>query len=275
MRFAIFVDGSNLFGSLKHLNMRVDDYEPFFKFIFEKAVEVWKTSLHGGVLPPIELRRVYWYVVGTIDDWDMSDPKVQAHLKESFEHETDTKKLFMAEAGKKLPGATQDKVALEAWSLCFNDFKAWYDRKRKLLDGMLRFYHGVRRDTDFIEIIDTAHWKVDFFRKTVSEKGLDTAMAVDMAVLHENFDVAVLISGDADNIPSVRHIKTRNKRVAVVEFLKGYPPEKRGKNASSILKLHADFIVQVFESDLATKKLAVTGPTIIDDTTVLTNAGDS
>lgn len=270
MRFAIFVDGSNLFGSLKHLNLRVSDYEAFYKFVFERAVDVWKTSLHGHVLPPIELRRVYWYVVGTIDEWDLNDPKAQAHLKESFERdEKDAKRLYMAEAGKKLPGEAQPKIALEAWSMCFNDFKAWYEGKMLQLDGMRRFYFGVRRDTDFIEIIDSAHWKVDFFRKSLSEKGLDTALAVDMVALCDNFDVAILISGDADNIPSLRYIKSKNKRVGVVEFIKGYPPEKRGKGASSTLKLHADFVVQVYESDLATKKLAVPGAASVDAPDVL------
>lgn len=269
MRFAIFVDGSNLFGSLKHLNLHVKDYEAFYKFVFEESVDVWKTSLHGHVLPSIELRRVYWYVVGSIDDWNLSDPKVQAHLKDCFDKEPDAKRLYMAEAGKKLAGETQPKIALEAWSMCFNDFKTWYEAKLEQLNGMKRFHFGVRRDTDFIEIVDTAHWKVDFFRKSLSEKGLDTAMAVDMVALCDNFDVAILISGDADNIPSLRYIKSQNKRVGVVEFIKGYPPEKRGKSASSILKLHADFVVQVYESDLTTKKLAIHGSAAPDASDVL------
>lgn len=269
MRFAFFVDGSNLFGTLKHLGVRVDDYEEFYQYVFRKAVESWSSSLYSNLLPPIELRRVYWYAVGTIDDWNLGDPKAQAFLKSLFDSDVEIRRSYMAEAGKKLAGQPQDKVALEAWSMCFSDFKDWYDRKRATLDGMKRFYFGVRRDTDFIDIIDSAHWKVDFLHKVLAEKGLDTAMAVDMVALQENYDVAIIISGDADNIPSIRYIKDHNKSVAVVEFLKGYPPEKRGKNASSHLKLVADFVVQVYEMDLVAKGIAYNGTQPADDPSVI------
>jgi len=36
-RFAIFVDGSNLFGSLKAMNLEVDDYETFFGYLYKEA----------------------------------------------------------------------------------------------------------------------------------------------------------------------------------------------------------------------------------------------
>ncbi len=41
IRFAIFVDGSNLIGCLKDMNIRVDDYQAFYRHVFEEAVEVW------------------------------------------------------------------------------------------------------------------------------------------------------------------------------------------------------------------------------------------
>src|SRR3954468_7930871 len=40
-RFVTFVDGSNLDGVLKHLNLRVDDYGSFFRPIFEESVLQW------------------------------------------------------------------------------------------------------------------------------------------------------------------------------------------------------------------------------------------
>ncbi len=268
MRFAMFVDGSNLFGTMKHMNVRVPDYQSFFAYIFRSSVETWKASLYAEPLPPIELRRVYWYAVGQMDEWDLKDAKAQAFLKERFDEEKEIKGHFMAVAGKKLAGQPQDKVALEAWSLCFNDFKDWYEKKWQTLDGMRRFYFGVQRDTDFIEVISTARWKVDFFHKTVTEKGLDTALAVDMVTMLHNYDVAILISGDADNIPSINHIKAHNKSVGVVEFLEGYPPKERGKQSSSHLKMAADFVVRIYEMDLVQKKLVEKGQPIVDDPSV-------
>lgn len=268
MRFVMFVDGSNLFGSMKHMNLRVPDYQAFYWHVFNESVNAWKTSLYAEPSPTAQLRRVYWYAVGEMDDWDLADAKAQAYLKEQFDQNKTVKGHFMAEAGKKLPGQAQDKVALEAWSICFNELKEWYDRKWKTLLGMRRFNFGVQRDTDFIDIIATARWKVDFFSKSVTEKGLDTALAVDMVTLLDNYDVAILISGDADNIPSLSYAKSHNKMVGVVEFLEGYPPKDHSKQSSSHLKLVADFVVPIYEMGLVQKKLAEKGQQDVDDDTV-------
>lgn len=65
-RFAIFVDGSNLFGTLKHLGIEVNDCSSFYSYVFEKALERWRNTFFNGAAPTAQLRRVYWYVVGAI-----------------------------------------------------------------------------------------------------------------------------------------------------------------------------------------------------------------
>jgi hypothetical protein len=35
-----------------------------------------------------------------------------------------------------------------------------------------------------------------------------------MVALQDNYDIAVVVSGDADSIPSVRHMKSRGKHIA-------------------------------------------------------------
>lgn len=255
-RFAIFVDGSNLFGSLKAMGIRVDDYEKFYRFIFDEAVKVWRSTFAADSNFSAQLHRVYWYVVGAMDEWDLSALKSQSHLHDQFLADKELKRTYMALAGKSMPGEQQDKVANEAWAMCFDEFKKWYEQKLSLLEGMIRFYHAVRRSTDFIDIIECGHWKVDLLHKTLSEKGLDTFLAVDMVAMDDNYDVAIVISGDADSIPSIKHMKRRNKHIAAVEFLSGYPPGKRGANFSSHLKLAADFVTRIYEMDLVTKGIA-------------------
>jgi uncharacterized LabA/DUF88 family protein len=78
-----------------------------------------------------------------------------------------------------------------------------------------------------------------------------------MVALRENYDLAIVISGDADNLPGVQYVQEQNKMVGVVEFIKGTPPESRGKATSNRLKLRSDFVVQIFESDLLKDKVAV------------------
>src|SRR5919109_346885 len=151
---------------------------------------------------------------------------------------------------RKLPGEDQTKIHTEAWSMCFAAFQEWYTRKTEILDGMKRFYHGVRSSTDFIDIIECGHWKVDFFNQSVSEKGLDARLAVDMVALMASYDVAIVLSRDADSIPSIDHIKLHDKQVATVEFVGGHPPEKKGRGFSSRLKLSADLVLRVYETEL-------------------------
>jgi uncharacterized LabA/DUF88 family protein len=185
-----------------------------------------------------------------MDDWDLADAKAQATLKDRFDRAKEYKAPFLADAGRKLPGEDQTKIHTEAWSMCFAAFQEWYTRKTEILDGMKRFYHGVRSSTDFIDIIECGHWKVDFFNQSVSEKGLDARLAVDMVALMASYDVAIVLSGDADSIPSIDHIKLHDKQVATVEFVGGHPPEKKGRGFSSRLKLSADLVLRVYETEL-------------------------
>ena len=254
-RFALFVDGSNLFGSLRTMSLRVDDYESFFQYIFDQAVLRWSETIRG-IQPQAQLFRVYWYEVGTMDQWDLADVKAQAHLRDRFEGDREIRRTYMALAGQKLKGASQDKIAAEAWAMCYAECKSWYEYKSGILEGMRRFHHAIRNGTDFIDVIECGHWKVDLLHRSLEEKGLDTTLAVDMVAMERNYDVAVILSGDSDHIPSINYMKERAKHVAAVEFLSGYPPEKRGRSFSSHLKLAADFVVQIYEMELVKEGLA-------------------
>jgi len=254
-RFALFVDGSNLVGCCRDMAVKIDDYQSFYRFIYEQSVDVWKEAV-AAVSPATQLRRVYWYEIGSMDEWDLNDPKNQAYLRERFDADRETKRGYMAVVGPKMPGEPQDKVTQEAWSLCFKEFREWYQKKRDLLDGMKRFQHAVRTGTDLIDIIPSGHWKVDFLTRTLTEKGVDASLAVDMVALADNYDVAIVFSGDADSIPSINYLKRQNKHIGAVEFVSGYPPEKKGKAFSSRLKLAVDFVVRIYEMDLVSKEVA-------------------
>ncbi len=256
MRFAIFVDGSNLFGSLKAMNLEIDDYEALYGHLFREANLTLQKSTHSTGAMGAALRRVYWYAVGSIDDWDLSLPQSQTALRNAFTKDKDIRNAWMALVGKSSPGVAGTVLEDNAWNACFNDFDAWYKKKREILDGMRRFHQGVRISTDLIDVLEHGHWKVNFLHKWVEEKGLDTSLAVDMVALQENYDVAVVVSGDADSIPSIRHMKKRNKLIAAVEFINGSPPEHRGRTFSSRLKEHADFVIRIYETELIRLKVA-------------------
>lgn len=256
----MFVDGSNLFGVGKHLSVEFNDYEGLYRYLFKQCVDAWRFSFLPANAPTAQLLRVYWYVVGAIDEWDLTNPKAQAHLRRLFEDEKEIYSAWMKTAAEELKRGgkqmDQAKLAEHAWGLCFGDFKNWYEEKKKTLDGMKRFHYAVEAATDFIEIRRVGRWKVDFLHKAVQEKGLDTSFAVDMVSMLPSYEVAILISGDADGIPSVAHVKNSGRHVGAVEFLKGFPPEDRAKNVSANLKIAADFVAPIYEMDLIKEGIA-------------------
>jgi uncharacterized LabA/DUF88 family protein len=196
------------------MNIRVDDYQRFYRFIFNAAVELWRNTLSSGPSALAQLLRVNWYEVGAVDEWDLADAKAQATLREIFDRDLELKRAYMALAGQMLPGRAQAEVAMEAWKMCFDEFRRWYEQRLDLVEGFRRFHHAVRSSTDFIDVIECGHWKVDLLHRTVLEKGLDTRLAVDMVTTCDTYDVAVLLSGDADNIDLIHSIgltETRTK----------------------------------------------------------------
>ena len=89
LRFVTFVDGSNLDGVLKHLNLRVDDYGAFYRHVFEQSVQYWgRTFADGAEWPTAQHSRIYWYVVGKMDEWDLNDPKAEARLRDALRDES-------------------------------------------------------------------------------------------------------------------------------------------------------------------------------------------
>jgi uncharacterized LabA/DUF88 family protein len=256
VRFAVFVDGSNLFGALRAMNLEVDDYESLYGYVFREAVAAWFAATHQTEKAPTLLQRVYWYEVGSIDEWDLNLAQSQTALRNAFSRDKEIREYWLAAASKQNAGLKGPALEDKAWAACFADFRQWYDKKRSILEGMHRFHQGVRISTDLIDLFEHGHWKVNFLHKWVEEKGLDTSLAVDMVAFQDNYDVAVVMSGDADSIPSIRHMKGRNKHIAAVEFVNGSPPETKGRSFSSRLKEHADFVIRIYETELLRLKIA-------------------
>lgn len=298
-RFMTFVDGSNLFGALKDIGVQVSNYDGLYRFIFHKALEIWRSRINSSCVSqvPAQHTRVYWYVTSDMDSWDLTNDNTQRMLRDRFDGDTEVKSRWNDVAlrryrsiaheqemrpnartntnptlqmlSKDLFGGTrswmdlnwQERYAIEseAWELCFADLRAWYENKQQTLAGMNRFYHAVGARNDFIEIRRCGRWKVDFLHKGVVEKGLDTSLAVDMIGLLNNYEVAILITGDADGIPSVSYAKNNGKQVGVIEFLRGSSQDSPSRSSASRLKVVADFVVPVYEHELLELALARNG----------------
>ena len=256
LRFMIFVDGSNLHGTLRDLGIEINDYQSFFKFIHTRAAATWANSVEGGAGVAKQLVRTYWYVVGDMDDWDFGNADTRAHLADRFMKSRDLKERHFAQVEQAQPGLTIEQVQKIAFDEWYADTAAWYNRKREILDGIRRFYYPVRRSTDQIEIVECGHWKPYLSSHWVDEKGLDTMLAVEMLALRDSYDVAIVISGDADMIPSISHLKRMGKQVMSIELARGPTHDDRGRGFSTRMRLVADFVPRIFESDLLRERFA-------------------
>jgi uncharacterized LabA/DUF88 family protein len=255
-RFVTFVDGSNLDGVLKHLNLRVDDYGAFYRYVFEQSVLHWgRTFAEGAPWDSAQHARIYWYVVGKMDEWDLNDPKAESRLRSRFALNPRIRDGYVDEVARRVPDGSVERRMEEAWTACFTETREWYEGKRRALERKKRFYHGVQAATDFVEIRQEGHWKVVLLQHNITEKGLDTSLAVDMVALVDTYEIALLISGDADGIPGINYVKGKAKHVGVVEFRRGASADVQ-KGASSRLKIAADFVIPIFESDLLRRDLA-------------------
>ncbi|NBJ15220.1 MAG: NYN domain-containing protein [Dehalobacter sp. 4CP] len=253
----IFVDGSNFLGSLSKVGIQIQikDYETFFRYVFDESVKIWSKCLRGSSITTL-MNRVYWYAVGSIDIWDFDKPETKQHLYEIFNKEKEPKKTYMTLIGKQNAGMPQNEVAEKAWDMLFKETKTWYQKRKANIDGFGNFYTGLQRSSDFIEVISCGHWKIKPLTRVILEKELDTRLAVDIVTLESIYDFALIISGDADFIPSIEYIKKRGKHVGVVELIKGFPPEKKGQQFSNRLGTVADFVVKIYEMDLVKNGIA-------------------
>lgn len=257
LKISFFVDFSNLLGSLSKINVKVSDYETFFLYLAKRASTSLKVcALTDGYTSPIMLNRVYWYAVGAGDQYDFGDSKTKKFFSDLFNSNREIKSAFMASAGKENPTLSQDELAQKSLDAFIADRELWYNDRKKKISGFCDFYDIIQRQCDFISISPCGYWKMDFISKTVDEKGIDTALAVDSVTMSDTFDITIILSGDADMIPSVNYLKRQGKYVGVMSFIAGYPPEKKGRQQSRRLSRAADFDTQIYEMDLIRDKIA-------------------
>ncbi len=191
-----------------------------------------------------------------MDEWDLNDPKAEARLRSRFELNPRLRDSYLEDVARRFPDLPPTAGSTRPGPSASARPASGTTASSRALERKKRFYHGVQAATDFVEIRQEGHWKVDLLHHTLNEKGLDTSLAVDMVALQDTYDIALLISGDADGIPGINYVKGRSKHVGVAEFRRGAPADFPAKGASSRLKIAADFVVQVYEADLIRRNLA-------------------
>lgn len=209
MRSCIFVDGENFRHSLLDLlqpEFDRDDYLPktarwreFFDFL---ALECYGS----------ERLRTYWYVIQHIDfrpyKLSLKDSDTALLINTLSEFQPFDTQIHSA--------ANQKDEARRIASMLLDGRKILKSR----FEGWETLQNGIALAHEAIEFRRAGTIPYDLFRREFgTEKAVDVKLAVDLLELVDNYDVAIIVSGDGDYVPVVQAVKDLGKRVVNVSFL--------------------------------------------------------
>lgn len=88
-------------------------------------------------------------------------------------------------------------------------------------------YLGFRVITKELKRIDEKDYSGNIIKTRYEQKEVDVAMACEMVVhaLKDNYDIAIVVSGDRDFVPAIQQIQAAGKRVMVASFSDCFSPE--------------------------------------------------
>jgi uncharacterized LabA/DUF88 family protein len=232
LKTVIFIDGNNFNRNLRAFRFysrdRTSQYHLYPFRLDEKHFD-WKLFF-GDVLKKYQtdtqydyrLIRVYWYYAASIRPFEP--------FSNTVDHALDyCQRVF--------PWFTREELLRLA--------REWY----KIEEGRFniarnRVYRDIQTEYSFIEFkyvgeyvvkpfeVHKIDYEVDvdgdgrFIYQGVEEgeKGVDVGITVDMIAKMNNYDVAILLSGDADFIPASCYIKDNLKYVYQFSLRQGKPP---------------------------------------------------
>ncbi|MCB2181235.1 MAG: NYN domain-containing protein [Desulfobulbaceae bacterium] len=214
-RCCVFVDGENFRHAITDLfnNFDKSDYLPkdakwgdFFN---------WLVGEIACGCDECERVRTYWYVIEHIDCWPYRIPNV--------DREKDTaSRLF-----KRNQDWADEIVSLnsdpEALLIKLREYSEILNHRKSRMLARARGWAEVQASIGInhsaIEFRREGAIRYNLFTQELgNEKAVDVKLAVDMIMLQEIYDIAIIVSGDQDYVPAVKHLKDSGKRIVNVSF---------------------------------------------------------
>ena len=221
-RTVIFIDGQNLYKRLRGVGL------------MEKDIE-WTRTFDDLLPKGGQLVRAYWYQPAKVAPWEWNPTYHARHCPQG------------------MPPADFQSQA-----------EGFYKTEKQRLEDLQRTVYA-RLEEDFecvefryfgvLKLDPTGTWTdakgATKVGRRVGEKGVDVALAVDLFRFSENFDHAILISGDFDYVPAIQAVKDRLRGVTIVPVMIGAPPCAPGH--ARRLRGMSDYEKPLYESDLKGK----------------------
>jgi hypothetical protein len=205
----VFVDGENFRWSLVDLFTtfnkadylpRTDKWAALFDWIVDKA------TAGTGVRT-----RTYWYVVESIDFFPYEFPYAQTEPDKLY-------RLLKPYQGE-LDGLATVEAKKARMAEIVKELLQRRDRMEKRFAGWRAMQNGIATKSDAVEFRRAGGIKYDLFNNSLGqEKCVDTKLSLDLVLLRDIYDVAIIVSGDQDYVPAVQAIKDSGKRVVNVAF---------------------------------------------------------
>ena len=217
-RLAIFVDGQNLISSIRSLfyaEHKSSDYLP------QSAKWKWMFRSVAAMLDASDLQ-IYWYTIEELDfhpyiRWD----------QENFSSLDDAD--FEAWKGRlskseEIREQISEAVSLEKRRSIIERYRKecfeYQEEMNSRLQGWKSQLNEVVEQCPFLTIRRPG-WQLCHLvtKKLGREKGVDIGLAIELLMLEDRYDTALLFSSDGDYVPVIRALKKRGKQVGNVEFL--------------------------------------------------------
>ena len=225
MKSCIFVDGENFRHSLNDLFGRNPNIKDFKKEDYLPRAD-W-SKFYNAISLSLEttLLRTYWYVTEHIDFRpyieklpNKTSPKYEKKLTDA---RAALKRVYKtSKIDEEKPNIQNEKPDEEETIETINTLKSREQKMKSRFDGWRKIQTQIARDNDRIEFVSSGSIPFNLLQENFgTEKGVDTRLTTDMITMAPNYDMAIIISGDADYIPPIKAIKRMGKIVANVSFL--------------------------------------------------------
>ena len=157
--------------------------------------------------------RTYWYVVENIDYFPYSFP-------DANQEPDKLRRLLSRDASVK---ATLDSLDENTRVTKMEKIVQRLKGKRSRMDNRFKgwsvVHNGISTHHSAVEFRPAGAIRYNLFDDSFgAEKAVDVALATDMLMLRDIYDVALIVSGDQDYVPAVKALKDCGKRVVNVAF---------------------------------------------------------